>query len=399
MKKAFLFMAAALTLAAFSCKKPANGTDEQNPGAQVTVAAENLVAYFPLESAEKAVTVGEGITFDSKKGAGDFGDGRIGKAYTNTKKMNIEEAYLKFNLAKNNAFTKLESMTFSAWVYVPTPLANPSNPSEKLTAKGAILSFNGTGVEPAWPSFVYLLDNEGVNEETGKAWMQFNGRVDFLSVEGKPNMWPNASDEAYAAKDKWIHVARTYDATTGAWVTYANGLKTFEGLFTPKNDGKDPVLNFLRASNLLNGRDDKVKIVYHPDFINTTNPLFRMEYNQFVRGCHLGLFPSYYEPWGYTPLECMASGVPSVTSDFSGFGAYVQSNFDDCEKMGIYIVNREINYFDAAEQLANIMLRFVKLNRRDRISMRNNVEENSFAFDWSKLAEYYFQAYEEAAKR
>ena len=208
MKKAFLFMAAALTLAAFSCKKPANGTDEQNPGAQVTVAAENLVAYFPLESADKAVTVGEGITFDSKKGAGDFGDGRIGKAYTNTKKMNIEEAYLKFNLAKNNAFTKLESMTFSAWLYVPTPLANPSNPSEKLTAKGAILSFNGTGVEPVWPSFVYL---------------------------------PNASDEAYAAKDKWIHVARTYDATTGAWVTYANGLKTFEGLFTPKNDGKDPV--------------------------------------------------------------------------------------------------------------------------------------------------------------
>ncbi|MBO7462414.1 MAG: glycosyltransferase, partial [Bacteroidales bacterium] len=114
---------------------------------------------------------------------------------------------------------------------------------------------------------------------------------------------------------------------------------------------------------------------------------------------HLGLFPSYYEPWGYTPLECMASGVPSVTSDFSGFGAYVQSNFDDCEKMGIYIVNREINYFDAAEQLANIMLRFVKLNRRDRISMRNNVEENSFAFDWSKLAEYYFQAYDEATKR
>jgi glycogen(starch) synthase len=165
------------------------------------------------------------------------------------------------------------------------------------------------------------------------------------------------------------------------------------------NDGSDPVLNFLRASNLLNGRDDKVKIVYHPDFINTTNPLFRMEYNQFVRGCHLGLFPSYYEPWGYTPLECMASGVPSVTSDFSGFGAYVQANFDDCEKMGIYIVNREINYFDAAEQLANIMLRFVKQTRRERISMRNNVEESSFAFDWGKLAEYYFQAYDEAVKR
>jgi hypothetical protein len=240
MKKAFLIMAAALTVAAISCKKPENGQEEQTPGAQVTVAAENLVAYFPLESAEKAVTVGEGITFDSKKGAGDFGDGQIGKAYTNTKKMNIEEAYLKFKLAKGNAFSKLESMTFSAWVLVPTPLPDPSDNTKKLTAKGAIFSFNGTGVEPVWPSFVYLLDNEGINEETNEPWMQFNGRIDFLSVEDKPAMWPNVSDKAYAGKDKWFHIARTYDATTGAWANFANGLKINDGLFTPKNGGKDP---------------------------------------------------------------------------------------------------------------------------------------------------------------
>ena len=238
-------MAAALTLAAFSCKKPANGTDEQNPGAQVTVAAENLVAYFPLESADKAVTVGEGITFDSKKGAADFATGQIGKAYTNTKQMNIEEAYLKFNLAKNNAFTKLESMTFSAWVKVPTPLADPSDPTKKLTAKGAILSFNGTGVEPVWPSFVFLLDNEGVDEKTGKAWMQFNGRVDLLSVEGKPNLWPNVADEAYAAKDKWIQVTRTYDATTGLWVNYANGFKIND--YTGMKDDK-PIISPIKSA-------------------------------------------------------------------------------------------------------------------------------------------------------
>jgi len=166
------------------------------------------------------------------------------------------------------------------------------------------------------------------------------------------------------------------------------------------NDGADPVLNFLRGSNLLNGREDKVKVVYHPDFINSASPLFHMDYNQFVRGCHLGVFPSYYEPWGYTPLECMASGIPSVTSDLSGFGSYIQAHFDDCEKMGLYIVNRKnVNYNDSAEQLANIMLRFVKLNRRERISMRNNVEENSTHFDWSNLARNYFQSYEEVLNR
>jgi glycogen(starch) synthase len=166
------------------------------------------------------------------------------------------------------------------------------------------------------------------------------------------------------------------------------------------NDGADPVLNFLRGSNLLNGREDKVKVVYHPDFINSASPLFHMDYNQFVRGCHLGVFPSYYEPWGYTPLECMASGIPSITSDLSGFGSYIQAHFDDCEKMGLYIVNRKnVSYNDSAEQLANIMLRFVKLNRRERISMRNNVEENSTHFDWSNLARNYFQSYEEVLNR
>ena len=166
------------------------------------------------------------------------------------------------------------------------------------------------------------------------------------------------------------------------------------------HDGADPVLNFLRMSNLVNGREDKVKVVYHPEFINSASPLFHMDYNQFVRGCHLGVFPSYYEPWGYTPLECMASGIPSITSDLSGFGSYIKAHFDNCEKMGLYIVNRNnVNYNDSAEQLANLMLRFVKLNRRERISMRNNVEENSIHFDWTNLAKNYFQAYDSALER
>jgi len=85
------------------------------------------------------------------------------------------------------------------------------------------------------------------------------------------------------------------------------------------DDHKDDILNFLRTANLVNNQHDKVKVVYHPDFVTASNPLFKMDYSQFVRGCHLGIFPSYYEPWGYTPLESLASGVPSVTSDLSGF--------------------------------------------------------------------------------
>jgi glycogen(starch) synthase len=72
-----------------------------------------------------------------------------------------------------------------------------------------------------------------------------------------------------------------------------------------KDDANDEILNFLRTANLVNNQHDKVKVVYHPDFISASNPLFKMDYGQFVRGCHMGVFPSYYEPWGYTPLECL----------------------------------------------------------------------------------------------
>lgn len=166
------------------------------------------------------------------------------------------------------------------------------------------------------------------------------------------------------------------------------------------NDDKDEVLNFIRSANLVNNAHDRVKVVYHPDFISPTNPLFGMEYGQFVRGCHLGVFPSYYEPWGYTPLECMASGVPAVTSDLAGFGDYVIKNVERPEEKGIYVVKREHeNFHNSAEQLAEMLFSFVKLSRRDRIHQRNQVESSSEDFDWQNLTRFYDKAYQLAFER
>lgn len=169
---------------------------------------------------------------------------------------------------------------------------------------------------------------------------------------------------------------------------------------TLKDDASDEILQFLRKANLVNNRHDKVKVVYHPDFITTSNPLFRMDYNTFVRGCHLGIFPSMYEPWGYTPLECLASGIPSITSEVAGFGDYVVNNIHDHDEKGMYIINRKgRNFFDIAEDLANMMFKFVQISRRDRIALRYKCEETSLHFDWSNLGKYYDKAYNEVVKR
>lgn len=165
------------------------------------------------------------------------------------------------------------------------------------------------------------------------------------------------------------------------------------------HDATDPILGFLRNANLINHKHDPVKIVYHPDFISTSNPLFGLDYGQFIRGCHLGVFPSYYEPWGYTPLEAIASGVPTLTSDLAGFGDYVIKNVENPQEKGIYVVNRrDQSFHEAAEQMANQLFHFVNLNRKQRIDQRNRTERASSSFDWFNLFSYYTNAYEVALK-
>ncbi len=162
----------------------------------------------------------------------------------------------------------------------------------------------------------------------------------------------------------------------------------------------DDITDFFERTNLMNHQQDRVKFVYHPDFISPTNPLFGLEYSQFVRGCHLGVFPSYYEPWGYTPLECVVRGIPTVTSDLSGFGDFMMQLMDDYENVGVYVVNRKDQNFDkAADQLANIMFKFVTMTRRDRIMQRNRVENISDVFDWTNLRAYYDTAHDLALKK
>jgi len=164
-----------------------------------------------------------------------------------------------------------------------------------------------------------------------------------------------------------------------------------------QNDG---ITDFVQKSNLMNNPDDKVKIVYHPDFIVSTNPLFGLDYGQFVRGCNLGIFPSYYEPWGYTPLECIARGVPTITSDLSGFGDYMMQIMRDYEHWGVMVVNRKTqDFYKAAEQLSEMLLKFVKQSLRERITQRNRVESISDTFDWSNLRTYYDTSHDLALKR
>ena len=167
-----------------------------------------------------------------------------------------------------------------------------------------------------------------------------------------------------------------------------------------KDDDGDLILAHLRHRQLFNTPQDRVKVVYHPEFITATNPLFGMEYDEFVRGCHLGVFPSYYEPWGYTPAECTVMGVPSVTTNLSGFGTFIAAEVPDHARRGIYVVDRRNKDAGSAlDELGQDLIDFCALTRRERIQLRNRTERLSELLDWSELGQAYHRAHELALSR
>ncbi|MBM4177308.1 glycogen/starch synthase, partial [Candidatus Gribaldobacteria bacterium] len=84
----------------------------------------------------------------------------------------------------------------------------------------------------------------------------------------------------------------------------------------------DSILNFLQEEELLNKKEDRVKVIFYADYLNGHDGLSNLNYEEMIQACHLGVFPSAYEPWGYTPLEAGGFGVASLTTDLAGFGKF-----------------------------------------------------------------------------
>jgi len=159
---------------------------------------------------------------------------------------------------------------------------------------------------------------------------------------------------------------------------------------------QDRILNACRAVGLNNTKEDKVKIVLFPAYLSGTDALLNLDFFDVVAGCHLAVFPSYYEPWGYTPLESAALGVPTVTTDLAGFGRFIKekTEFIKTEAKGIYIVDRDgHSKQDSTYQLFEIMRKFATMEHSERVDNKVRAKELSHLADWRHLVKNYIEAY------
>ena len=161
----------------------------------------------------------------------------------------------------------------------------------------------------------------------------------------------------------------------------------------------DIITRRLREVKLNNAVGDKVKVYFIPSYLNGDDGIFNMKYYDLLAGLDLTVFPSYYEPWGYTPLESLAFKVPTLTTTLAGFGVWVKDHYGK-EHPGISIVERnDTNYNDVVEGVIGRMKEIANLDKSGRQVYMSNAKEVSEIALWENNIVYYKQAYSEALEK
>mgnify|MGYP000219628540 CR=1 FL=1 len=158
----------------------------------------------------------------------------------------------------------------------------------------------------------------------------------------------------------------------------------------------DPILNRIKEKNLNNSQNDKVIIVFCPCYLNGYDGIFNMHYYDLLTGFDISVFPSYYEPWGYTPLESILFNVPTITTNISGFGNWLLSNNIDIKDI-VYVFERSENDSESLKLLYQTLLYFV--NTFNREIFLNKISDFKKQFSWDKLIDNYYIAYDKAIKK
>lgn len=156
----------------------------------------------------------------------------------------------------------------------------------------------------------------------------------------------------------------------------------------------DPILNRIEQNNLDNSKDKKVKVVFIPVYMSGNDGIFNMHYYELLVGFDLSAFPSYYEPWGYTPLESLAFHVPTITTNLTGFGMIIHSKSTDIGQ-GISVIERnDTNDKDIVNKITSDIKEYVGKNDDEIKAAREAAFELSKTALWKNFITYYKKAYE-----
>ncbi|MBR5326721.1 MAG: glycogen/starch synthase [Prevotella sp.] len=168
------------------------------------------------------------------------------------------------------------------------------------------------------------------------------------------------------------------------------------------NMSHDNVLGMLKYYDMHNRKEDKVKVIFLPCYLDGNDGIVNMSYYDIVLGNDLCIYPSYYEPWGYTPLEAIAFKVPCITTDLAGFGLWANTVFGHEGQIedGVKVIHRtDYNYSEVADNIKDTVADYSTMPKKQVDACRKNAGNLSKKALWREFIKYYYEAYDIALRK
>ena len=167
------------------------------------------------------------------------------------------------------------------------------------------------------------------------------------------------------------------------------------------NMSDDKVINMMKSYDMWNRKEDKVKVIFIPSYLNGDDGILNMPYYDVIIGKDLTVYPSYYEPWGYTPLESVAFSVPCITTDLAGFGVWantIKGAYSEIED-GVKTIHRtDYNYSEVADAIKDTVAKYSGFTPAQVKKCRTKASQLSKKALWKEFIKYYYQAYDIALR-
>lgn len=158
---------------------------------------------------------------------------------------------------------------------------------------------------------------------------------------------------------------------------------------------QDKVLNYITHAGFTNSATDKLKIIFVPCYLDGHDGILDKPYYDLLIGMDATVYPSYYEPWGYTPLESIAFGIPTITTNLAGFGLWAKKHVTGNNiNEGVAVVNRDdFNYFEVADAITSAILTLTGKDKKEAEEIRKHSFRLAAKAEWSKFIVYYEEAF------
>lgn len=243
-------------------------------------------------------------------------------------------------------------------------------------------------------------DNTFVVVTSGRCEYRNKGLDMFLdSINKVRSMGPSKRIIAYVMVPAWVKEPRQ-----DLEERIASGNQADNALNEPvlthwlNNHDSDAVLGSIHRLGFNNHPDDKVTVIYVPCYLNAADGIFNQTYYQILAGVDATVFPSYYEPWGYTPLESVAFGVPTVTTTLSGFGQWILSDVTNgFDNSGVEVVTRtDHGYEESVDNIAKSLMTLVNADNKKLTKISNAARATAGKAAWTYFIDYYVEAFDKA---